>query len=172
MVIDHLHHLVVDGLVVEHVARVAVRAVVCIMHAVVLIVGTVIVVVDFHHVLVRQAGGLHRSDQPVSGDRFPIDVHALHLGGHMLSLLRLALGPCQLLHGASVLDVHGLALLPIGLVHLAMVFRHHIDGSSVGVERLRDVAQFDPARPLEPRPVALARSVCGPPRLPSRPQLP
>ena len=70
-----------------------VRAVVGVMRAVVVMVRTVIVVIDVRHVLVRQAGGLHRGDEPISGDRLPIDVHALHLGGHMLSLLRLALGP-------------------------------------------------------------------------------
>ena len=81
--VDELHRLVVDGLVVERVAR-AVRAVVVMVRA-------VVVVVDVRHILVRQAGGLRHGKEPVSGDSFPIDVHALHLSGHTLSLLRLSL---------------------------------------------------------------------------------
>ena len=90
VVVDHLHHLVVDGLVLERIARDVravvsvmravvgiVRAVVGVMRAVVVMVHTVICIEDVRHVLVQQAGGLHRGDEPISGDRFPIDVHAL-----------------------------------------------------------------------------------------------
>ena len=82
---DKLHRLVVDGLVVERLARVVcalvgvVRAVVGVVRAVVVMVLTIVVVIHVRHVLVRQAGGLRRGDELVSGDRFPVSYTHLTL---------------------------------------------------------------------------------------------
>jgi len=141
VVVDHRHHLVMDGLVVQSIGRGVVDAVVVVVRAVVVMMRAVVVVIVVRDGLVRYARCLHRRDVPVPDDRLPIDMPPLNFFRHVGSLLRLVLGPRQVLHSALLLDVHGLPLLPIGLVHLMLVMHHHLGSARVGVQRVRDVAQ-------------------------------